>query len=170
MEALDGSRPGLGLAGQNGRQADAGSGLLLRVPQRLHARYEHHPGQLDGHVVPELPGLRRVRAQVAEAQSGLHATELRRLDLERSVTQEIQTALSDLTITEQKLEIEKVKIKQAEDSLRIAEERFRNGLLSATELIDAQNTVENARLNSLQLVYNHTLSKFTLYRSCGRKI
>ena len=112
----------------------------------------------------------RVRAQVAEAQSGLHATELRRLDLERSVTQEIQTALSDLTITEQKLEIEKVKIKQAEDSLRIAEERFRNGLLSATELIDAQNTVENARLNSLQLVYNHTLSKFTLYRSCGRKI
>ncbi len=112
----------------------------------------------------------RVRAQVAEAQSGLRAVELRRLDLERSVTQELQTALADLRVTEQKLEIEKVKIKQAEDSLRIAEERFRNGLLSATELIDAQNTVENARLNSLQLVYNHTLSKFTLYRSCGRKI
>jgi len=76
---------------------------------------------------------------VAEARSGLRAVELRRTDLERSVTQELQTALADLRVTEQKLEIEKVKIKQAEDSLRIAEERFRNGLLSATELIDAQN-------------------------------
>jgi outer membrane protein len=112
----------------------------------------------------------RTRTQVAEAQSGLRAVELRKTDLERGVNQEIQTALSDLKLAEQKLEIEKVKIRQAEDSLRIAEERFRNGLLSATELIDAQNSVENARLNSLQLVYNHTLSKYSLYRSCGRKI
>ncbi len=112
----------------------------------------------------------RVRAQVAEAQSGLRAIELRKADLERSVSQDIQTALADLKVTEQKVEIEKVKIKQAEDSLRTAEERYRNGLLSATELIDAQNTVENTRLDALQLVYNHTLSKFTLYRSCGRKI
>jgi outer membrane protein len=112
----------------------------------------------------------RVRAQVAEAQSGLRAVELRKTDLERSVTLEIQTALADLKVAEQKLDIEKVKIKQAEDSLRIAEERYRNGLLSATELIDAQNSVESAKLNLLQLVYSHTLSKFTLYRSCGRKI
>ncbi|MCX6571354.1 MAG: TolC family protein [Candidatus Aminicenantes bacterium] len=112
----------------------------------------------------------RVRAQVAEAQSGLKAVELHKIDLERSVYQEIQTALADLKVAEQKLDIEKIKIKQAEDSLRIAEERFRNGLLSATELIDAQNAVENARLNALQLVYGHTLGKFTLYRSCGRKI
>jgi outer membrane protein TolC len=112
----------------------------------------------------------RVRAQVAEAQSGLHAVELRKTDLERSVIQEIQTALADLKVAEQKLDIEKIKIRQAEDSLRIAEERYRNGLLSATDLIDAQNSVESARLNALQLVYSHTLGKFTLYRSCGRKI
>ena len=96
--------------------------------------------------------------------------ELRKTDLERSVIQEIQTALADLKVAEQKLDIEKIKIRQAEDSLRIAEERYRNGLLSATDLIDAQNSVESARLNALQLVYSHTLGKFTLYRSCGRKI
>ena len=60
---------------------------------------------------------------------------------------EIQSALADLKTTEQKLEIEKIKIKQAEDALRIAEERYRNGLLSATDLIDAQNALESARLN-----------------------
>jgi outer membrane protein TolC len=78
--------------------------------------------------------------------------------------------LADLAATEQKLEIEKVKIRQAEDTLRIADERYRNGLLSATELVDAQNALESAKLNVLQLTYNHILSEFSLFRACGRKI
>ena len=112
----------------------------------------------------------RTRTQVAEAESGLRAVELRKTDLERTVAMEVQSALADIKVTEQKLEIERLKIKQAEDTLRIADERFRNGLLSATELIDAQNSLEGARLNALQLVYNHTLSKYNLYRACGRKL
>jgi outer membrane protein TolC len=113
---------------------------------------------------------KRTASQVAQAESGLKAVELRRTDLERNVTAEIETLLSDLGATEQKLEIEKVKISQAEDTLRIAEERYRNGLLSATDLVDAQNALESARLNVLQLTYNHILSEFSLYRACGRKI
>lgn len=112
----------------------------------------------------------RVASQVAQAESNLRAVEMRKMDQERTVTMEIQSALADLRTIEQKLEIEKVKIKQAEDALRIAEERYKNGLLSATDLIDAQNGLESARLNYLQLIYNHTLSQFNLFRSCGRKI
>jgi outer membrane protein TolC len=112
----------------------------------------------------------RVGAQVAQAQSNLKSVEMRKTDLERTVAMEIQSALSDLKTIEQKFEIEKLKIKQAEDALRIAEERYQNGFLSATDLVDAQNTVENARLNYLQLIYNHTLSKYSLFRSCGRKL
>jgi outer membrane protein TolC len=112
----------------------------------------------------------RVGAQVAQAQSGLRVVEMRKTDLERIVAMEIQSALSDLKTIELKFEIEKLKIKQAEDALRIAEERYQNGFLSVTDLVDAQNAVENARLNYLQLIYNHTLSKYSLFRSCGRKI
>ena len=112
----------------------------------------------------------RVGAQVAQAQSNLKSVEMRKTDLERSVAMEIQSALSDLRTTELKFEIEKLKIKQAEDALRIAEERYQNGFLSVTDLVDAQNTVESARLNYLQLIYNYTLSKYSLFRSCGRKI
>jgi outer membrane protein TolC len=113
---------------------------------------------------------RRTAAQVAQAQSGLKALEYRRTDLERSVASEIETVLSDLAAAEQKLEIEKVKIRQAEDTLRIADERYRNGLLSATELVDAQNALESAKLNVLQLTYNHILSEYSLFRACGRKL
>jgi len=112
----------------------------------------------------------RTKAQVAQAASALKQTELRRGDVERTVTIEIESALSDLKTIERKLDIEKIKIKQAEDALRIAEERFQNGLLSATDLVDAQNTVESARLNALQLVYGHILGEYTLFRACGRKL
>jgi outer membrane protein TolC len=112
----------------------------------------------------------RVGAQVAQAQSNLKAVEMRKTDLERTVAMEVQSTLSDLKTIEQKLEVEKLKIKQAEDALRIAEERYQNGFLSATDLVDAQNALESARLNYLQLIYNHTLSKYSLFRSCGRKI
>ena len=112
----------------------------------------------------------RVASQVAQAESNLRAVEMKKIDQERTAAMEIQSALADLKTTEQKLEIEQVKIKQAEDALRIADERYRNGLLSATDLIDAQNALESARLNVLQLIYNHTLSRYNLFRSCGRKI
>jgi outer membrane protein len=113
---------------------------------------------------------KRTSAQVAQAESSLKAVELRRTDLERSVAMEIETQLADLGATQQKLEIEKVKIQQAEDTLRIAEERYQRGLVSATELVDAQNAVESARLNALQLSYNHILSQYSLFRACGRKL
>jgi len=113
---------------------------------------------------------KRTAAQVAQAESGLKTVEMRKTDLERNVDLEIQSALADIKTTELKLGIETTKIKLAENALRIAEERYRNGLLSATELIDAQNALESARLNYLQLIYSHTLSKFGLFRSCGRKL
>jgi len=112
----------------------------------------------------------RTKAQVAQAESTLKQAELRRSDVERTVTIEIESALSDLRTIEKKMEIEKIKIKQAEDALRIAEERFQNGLLSATDLVDAQNAVESARLNALQLVYGHIVGEYTLFRACGRKL
>jgi outer membrane protein TolC len=112
----------------------------------------------------------RTKAQVAQAESALKQTELRRGDIERTVTIEVESALSDLRTIKKKMEIEKLKIDQAQDALRIAEERFGSGLLSATDLVDAQNALESARLNALQLVYSHVLGEYNLFRACGRKL
>jgi outer membrane protein len=112
----------------------------------------------------------RVSSQIAQAESSLRAVQMRKVDLERTVTAEIDNVLSDLGAGERKMEVEKTKIAQAADALRIAEERYQSGLLSATDLVDAQNMLESARLNYLQLVYNHIMSTYSLFRSCGRKI
>ncbi len=112
----------------------------------------------------------RANAQVAQAESALRTVQTRRADLQRSVALEIETALADLQSTEQKLKIEQLKIKQAEDALRIAEERYQRGLLSATDFVESQNAVGSAKLNQLQLVYNHILGTYNLYRAAGKKI
>jgi outer membrane protein len=112
----------------------------------------------------------RVKAQVAEAESGLKAVEMKKTDQERMIALEVRSALADLRTIEQKIDIERLKIRQAEDALRIADERYQNGLLSVTDLIEAQNALEGARLNYLQLVYNHNLGRYNLYRACGRTL
>jgi len=112
----------------------------------------------------------RANAQVAQAESALRTVQTRRADLQRSVALEIETALADLQSTDQKLKIEQLKIKQAEDALRIAEERYQRGLMSATDFVESQNAVGSAKLNQLQLVYNHILATYNLSRAAGKKI
>jgi len=112
----------------------------------------------------------RTRAQVSAADSGRRAAQKRLVDLEQSMTAEIAGLLTDLQTIEQKLTVEQEKIRHAEKALRIADERHKTGLISVTDLIEAQNTLENARLNRLQLTYNHILTRFQLDRASGRKL
>lgn len=112
----------------------------------------------------------RTRAQVSAADSGRRAAQKRLVDLEQSMTAEIAGLLTDLQTIEQKLTVEQEKIRHAEKALQIADERHKTGLISVTDLIEAQNTLENARLNRLQLTYNHILTRFQLDRASGRKL
>lgn len=112
----------------------------------------------------------RTKAVVAEGESTLRTLDLQRQNLLRNIGLEIDTNLSDLRTIEQKIEIEKAKIKQAEDALRIADDRYRRGLLSATDYIESQNNLAAAQLGYLQLVYNHILSGFSLDRAVGKSL
>lgn len=112
----------------------------------------------------------RTATQVAEAQVALRTVEEQAADIERGFDLEINQTLADLKTLEQKIEIEKTKIAHSERALQIADERYKNGLISTTDLVEAQDSLDSARLNYLQLVYNHVLGRFNLLRAAGRKI
>jgi outer membrane protein len=113
---------------------------------------------------------RRTSAQVAEARVGLRTVEAQAADLRRGFMLEIDQALADLKTLEQRIAVEKTKIEHAEKALRIADERYRSGLMSMTDLVDAQDSLDTARLNYLQLVYNHILARYSLDKAAGRTI
>jgi outer membrane protein len=113
---------------------------------------------------------RRTSAQVAEAQVALRTVEEQAADLQRGFATEINQALADVKTLEQRIAVEKAKIEHAERAVRIADERYQSGLLSMTDLVDAQDSLDAARLNYLQLVYNHVLAKYSIDKAAGRKI
>jgi outer membrane protein len=113
---------------------------------------------------------RRTAAQVAQAQVALRTVEEQATDLARGFDLEISQTLADLRTLEQKIEIEKTKIAHAERAVQIADERYQNGLISTTDLVEAQDSLDSARLNYLQLVYSHVLGRFNLLKAAGRKI
>lgn len=112
----------------------------------------------------------RTAAQVAEGQVALRTVEMQRTDLEQAFSLEIDQALSDLKTLAGRIEIEKAKIAHAERALAIADERYQRGLISTTDLVDAQDSLDSARLNSLQLRLNSVLGRYGLLKAAGRKI
>jgi outer membrane protein TolC len=112
----------------------------------------------------------KTKSQIEQGQSNFKVIEGKKIDLEQSIEMEIDQSISDLKTIEQKIEIEKLKIKQAEEALKIAEERYKSGLVSTTDFIAAQNSFESANLNYLQLIYNYINYTYSLYRAIGKKI
>ena len=112
----------------------------------------------------------RTSTQVTEAQVALRTVEEQRADLEQGFSLEIAQTLADLKTLEGKLGIELSKIAHAERALTIADERYQRGLISTTDLVDAQDSLDSARLNYLQLRYNYVLGRYAVLKAAGRKI
>jgi len=112
----------------------------------------------------------KTKYAVEEGISNLKIIDSKKSDFEKNVESEIEQVLSDLKSIENKITYEKEKIKHSEISLNIAEERYKNGLISATELIESQNNYSSAKLNYLQLIYNHIITKYNLYKTIGKPL
>jgi outer membrane protein len=113
---------------------------------------------------------RRSAAQIAQSQVALRTVEEQAADLERSFGLEISQTLSDLEALQQKIEVETTKISHAERALDIADQRYQEGLISTTDLVDAQDSLDSARLNYLQLRYNYVLGRYSMLKAIGRRI
>jgi outer membrane protein len=112
----------------------------------------------------------RTRAQVSQAEISLKILRRQLMDQEKAVAAEIGQLVFDLKTLEEKIAIEKIKIGHAQRALNIAEERSAKGLISTTDLIEAQNALANSRLSVLQLTVNYVLNCYSLFRAVGREI
>jgi outer membrane protein len=109
----------------------------------------------------------KTRNQLDQAEVNIHLTQMRYEDVKNAVSMEVYQSLVDLRANEEKIRIEEVKVKQAEEALKTADERYARGLLSTIDLLDSQTSLESARLNLLQATYNAIISKFNLDKAVG---
>jgi len=58
-------------------------------------------------------------------------------------------------------------IEQAEENLRVSEERYKAQVTTSTEVLDAQTLLTRASRNYYDALYDHSLAKARLQRSLG---
>jgi outer membrane protein len=90
-----------------------------------------------------------------------------RKTLEEGITFELKKAFIDLKEAEEKIPTAKKAVDQAEENLRVSEERYKAQVTTSTEVLDAQTLLSQARMNYYSSLYDHNLAKAALLRALG---
>ena len=90
-----------------------------------------------------------------------------RLSLEDSIRFDVKNALLGLELARKDIPPTKKAVEQAEENLRVSEERYKVQATTSTEVLDAQTLLTQARSNYYDALYNHNLAKAGLKRAIG---
>ena len=98
-------------------------------------------------------------------QAAQYNLEAQKINLNKDILQ----TKSDITATGSKIKNYTLQIDQANEALKLANIRYRNGVITNLELLTAQTDLQNAQLGEIQLEYNLLLSKLQLNKLGGTK-
>lgn len=107
------------------------------------------------------------RAQVRQAKERLEQLRLKRQDLSDQVKLEVQTAYLDVRDTAERIRVTQKAVSQGEENLRLNEERYKEQVGTATDVIDAQTLLTKARVNFFNARYDHQMAKATFLWAVG---
>ncbi|NMB80308.1 MAG: TolC family protein [Ignavibacteria bacterium] len=103
----------------------------------------------------------QAEAQLAQAVDGMGL-------IKDGITLEVTQNYLSLTQTNKKIEIAKLIVSQAEENLRVTSQKFKNGLATSSDLIDAETALISAKTNYTTSIVDHELAKAKLEKSLGK--
>lgn len=107
------------------------------------------------------------RAQVRQAKERLEQLKVKRQDLSEQVRLEVQNAYLGVKETAERLRVTEKAVAQAEENLRLNQERYREQVGTATEVLDALTLLTKSRVNFFNARYDHQLAKAQLLWAVG---
>ncbi len=110
----------------------------------------------------------RARSEVAEAAALIRATEARLADLDAALAVEIRQRLTELESSRAAIEAAADAVRSATEARRVIGERFRAGVATSTDVLDAQVVVLQAELDRTQAIAGARLARAGLDRALGR--
>lgn len=119
--------------------------------------------------IPIFDGL-ATRATVQQAKSGLKQLQLAKRQRTDLVEFEVRTAYLNLTQAKSSIDVQEETVAQAEESMRIANLRYDNGMLTSVELTDAQLALAQAEVNHLQARHDFVVEFARLERAVGQPL
>lgn len=113
---------------------------------------------------------RRNRTAVNKARISVSNSRLERLNLEKTLLREVETAYLDAVSAQSQYTAAVEKRRYAQESYDLTDEQFRVGMKNTVELITAQNELASARLEVLQAKYVALLNMALLDIDQGRPV
>lgn len=84
------------------------------------------------------------------------------------ITLEVTQNYLSFSQAQRKIEISELSVKQAAENLRVTNDKFKNGLATTTELVDAETSLIGSKTNYTASVVDYELSKAKLEKSIGK--
>jgi outer membrane protein len=109
-------------------------------------------------------------AKVEEAEANLKSSSAKILELERQIRSQVELAAADLNASKSKIQTSELQLKQARDAVSRAEVRYRDGVITNLDLIDAETSLSEAELLRLRVTYENVLNTYSLMEAVGSNI
>jgi len=88
-------------------------------------------------------------------------------DVEQTIRSDVYTAWHNLLTAREQVKVTQQAVQQAEESLRIVQQRYTHGLTIITELLNTHDALNAARLQHLQAVYDERFADAQLAWAAG---
>ena len=120
------------------------------------------------HLAMDIWNWGRTGYAVEQAEALLRQSELQQVQLRENVLLEVRRAALTARRSGERLDLARLGVGQASENLRITEERFRSGLATSSELLDAQVALTRAETNLATASVEAALAGARLTRAVGR--
>ncbi len=109
----------------------------------------------------------RISAQVAEAKAMLSRIQSMRQGTALSVRVDTQKAFYNAQSARQSIQVAQTAVSEAEEGLRIVENRYQSGLLPVVSLLDAQVALQQAQTQRFRAVHDCNVARISLALASG---
>jgi outer membrane protein len=111
----------------------------------------------------------------SDSRIGMARAELRSLKLSRdklldNIRLEVKSAYLDLESSAKKMDVTKAAVEQAEENLRLQNLRYKEGVGTATEVLDAVTLLTTAESNSWKSLYGFKRAEARLLNAAGKDL
>ncbi len=156
--ANSGKRPSVDLVGTYGKQRSNFSSAFDDGPEGWTVGVEASWNIWDGN---------KTRGQKLQALSQLEQSRIQQDSLRLAIEVQVRQAISALQEADQLAQAAVKVVEQAEEALRMADNRFSTGSISQLDVLEARVALTEARTNALAANYQHLVAKAQYRRAIG---
>ncbi|MGA2324921.1 MAG: TolC family protein [Bryobacteraceae bacterium] len=108
------------------------------------------------------------KARLEESRFALRRSEAEQERAGSAIRLQVRRAYADLGAAEQRIEAAKASVAEAEESLRITQNRYQNGMSNVTDLLRTEMAVLEARTRHLGAIHDQRIAAAMLELAAGR--